>query len=121
MQNWQTFLPNRLSRLYQSRMSHSTTVGDVRRHYESLAASFGAPPADLIVERAQLGLPGKTFQGHAYFTAPNPPFGAVFTYYLKDELKSRRKQRQVGNCGREALRLVRSSVACWAAAALRSC
>ena len=55
MQNWQTFLPGGLSRLYQSRMSHSTTVGDVRRHYESLAASFGALPADLIVERAQLG------------------------------------------------------------------
>ena len=55
MQNWQTLLPGRLSRLYQSRMSRSTTVGDVRRRYESLAAGFGAPPADLIVERAQLG------------------------------------------------------------------
>ncbi|HYK81111.1 MAG TPA: alpha/beta hydrolase [Micropepsaceae bacterium] len=55
MQNWQTFFPGRLSRLYQSRMSHSTTLGDVRRYYESLAASFGPAPADLIVERAQLG------------------------------------------------------------------
>ena len=45
-------------------------------------------------EEAQLGLPGKTFQGHSYFTAPNPPFGALFTYYLEDDLKSRRKQRQ---------------------------
>src|SRR5258708_5753224 len=55
MQNWQTIIPSGLSRLYQSRMSHSTTVGEVRRRYELLAASFGAPPADLIVERAQLG------------------------------------------------------------------
>jgi photosystem II stability/assembly factor-like uncharacterized protein len=58
------------------------------------AALFLARDAELYVERAQLGLPGKTFQGESYFTAPNPPFGAVFTYYLKDDLKSRRKQRQ---------------------------
>jgi photosystem II stability/assembly factor-like uncharacterized protein len=58
------------------------------------ATLFPTRDADLYVERAQLGLPGKSFQGHAYFTASNPPFGAVFTYYLKDELKSRRKQRQ---------------------------
>ena len=58
------------------------------------AALFPARDAELYVERAQLGLLGKTFQGASYFTAPNPPFGAVFTYYLKDELKSRRKQRQ---------------------------
>ena len=25
---------------------------------------------------------------------PNPPFGAVFTYYLKDELKTKQKARQ---------------------------
>ena len=29
-----------------------------------------------------------------FYTAPNPPFGAVFTYYLKDEIKTRKKQRQ---------------------------
>jgi photosystem II stability/assembly factor-like uncharacterized protein len=58
------------------------------------AAVFPTRDAELYVQRAQLGLPGKSFQGMSYFTAPNPPFGAVFTYYLKDELKSRRKQRQ---------------------------
>jgi photosystem II stability/assembly factor-like uncharacterized protein len=58
------------------------------------AAIFPPRDAELYVERAQLGLPGRTFQGASYFTAPNPPFGAVFTYYLKDELKGRRKQRQ---------------------------
>jgi len=40
-----------------------------------------------------LGLPEKAFQGDSFFTAPNPPFGAVFTYYLKDELKTRKKAR----------------------------
>jgi photosystem II stability/assembly factor-like uncharacterized protein len=58
------------------------------------AALFPTRDAELYVERAQLGLPGKSFQGQSYFTAANPPFGAVFTYYLKDDLKSRRKQRQ---------------------------
>jgi len=58
------------------------------------AALFPPRDAELYVERAQFGLPGKSFQGGAFFTTPNPPFGAVFTYYLKDELKSRRKQRQ---------------------------
>ncbi|MGA7304392.1 MAG: hypothetical protein WBW88_05940, partial [Rhodothermales bacterium] len=27
-------------------------------------------------------------QGDAYFVAPNPPFGAVFTYYLRDSLET---------------------------------
>ena len=33
-------------------------------------------------------------QGSGFFTAPNPPYGAVFTYYLKNQLRSRREQRQ---------------------------
>jgi photosystem II stability/assembly factor-like uncharacterized protein len=32
--------------------------------------------------------------GHAFFTAPNPEFGAVFTYYLEDGLKSRKEVRR---------------------------
>jgi len=58
------------------------------------ATLFPTRDAELYVERSQLGLLGKSFQGQSYYTAPNPPFGAIFTYYLKDELKSRRKQRQ---------------------------
>jgi photosystem II stability/assembly factor-like uncharacterized protein len=54
---------------------------------------FPVRDAELYVERAQLGLPGNSFQGASYFTAPNPPFGANFTYYLGEELKSRKKQR----------------------------
>ncbi|NNK33344.1 MAG: glycosyl hydrolase [Xanthomonadales bacterium] len=37
---------------------------------------------------------GKGSQGDAYFVAPNPPFGAVFTFYLKDGLKTTRDQRR---------------------------
>jgi photosystem II stability/assembly factor-like uncharacterized protein len=33
-------------------------------------------------------------QGDAYFVSPNPPFGAVFTYYLAKERKSLKDQRR---------------------------
>ena len=51
--------------------------------------------AVVFMEAIPLGYTtGKGFQGHAYFTAQNPPMGATFTYYLKDDHKSLKKQRQ---------------------------
>ena len=38
--------------------------------------------------------PGRGDQGAAHFVAPNPPFGAVVTYYLKDDLETRKAIRQ---------------------------
>ncbi|WP_340065853.1 VPS10 domain-containing protein [Ascidiimonas aurantiaca] len=32
--------------------------------------------------------------GASHYVAPNPPFGAVFTYYLKDELKTTQQKRR---------------------------
>jgi photosystem II stability/assembly factor-like uncharacterized protein len=55
--------------------------------------SFPVKQAWMYNQSSPLGLEGKGFQGEGYYTAPNPPFGAVFTYYLKDDLKSLRKQR----------------------------
>ena len=57
------------------------------------ATLFPTRDAEMYTERMPLGAPGKAWQGDSYFIAPNPPYGAVFTYYLKDELKSRKKQR----------------------------
>jgi len=37
---------------------------------------------------------GKSSQGDGFFVAPNPPFGAVFTYYLKEDLQSLQEQRR---------------------------
>jgi photosystem II stability/assembly factor-like uncharacterized protein len=54
---------------------------------------FAPREAELYVERTPYGLPGPAFQGASFFTAPNPPFGAVFTYHLKSELKTLKKQR----------------------------
>jgi len=58
------------------------------------AVLFPVKAAPLYVESSPLGLPAVAFQGHNTYMAPNPPFGAVFTYYLKDAIESRRTQRQ---------------------------
>jgi len=46
------------------------------------------------ISRRPLGRSGKGSQGSSFFTAPNPPFGAVFTYYLQDPIKTRKQNRQ---------------------------
>ncbi len=58
------------------------------------ATLFATRPASLYVPAEPLGLRGKGFLGESFYTAPNRSFGAVFTYYLKDELKTKRKERQ---------------------------
>ncbi|HUM46040.1 MAG TPA: hypothetical protein PLD84_03860, partial [Chitinophagales bacterium] len=40
------------------------------------------------------GGPQKGFQGESYYSAPNPKVGAVFTYYLKENLKTLKEKRQ---------------------------
>lgn len=40
-----------------------------------------------------LGLPGKSFQGDDYYLGENLGSEAIFTYYLKDEIKTKRDQR----------------------------
>lgn len=48
----------------------------------------------MFIEATPLGLRGKSFMGESYYSAENPPVGAVFTYYLKDEIKTLKKQRK---------------------------
>jgi len=58
------------------------------------AVLYKVKPAWMYIPSSPIGLTEKSFQGQSFFSAPNPPFGAVFTYYLKDEIKSLKKQRQ---------------------------
>jgi len=44
--------------------------------------------------RPVLGWSPKGAQGAAYFTTPNPPYGAVFTYFLRDSVQSSLGARQ---------------------------
>ncbi len=57
------------------------------------AAFLPVRDALMFIPAQKLGGTGKAWQGETYFTAPNPPFGATFTYYLKDDLKSKKEQR----------------------------
>ncbi|HKV40928.1 MAG TPA: glycosyl hydrolase [Blastocatellia bacterium] len=61
---------------------------------DSEAVLFPVKDAPMYIESRPLGGRGKGFQGEAFFTSPNPPFGATFTYYLKDALKTRKQKRQ---------------------------
>jgi photosystem II stability/assembly factor-like uncharacterized protein len=55
--------------------------------------SFPVKQAWMYNQSAPLGLPGKGFQGSNYFVAPNPPFGATFTFYLKESIETLKKRR----------------------------
>jgi photosystem II stability/assembly factor-like uncharacterized protein len=46
------------------------------------------------IEAMPWGLRGKAFQGASFFTAPNPPVGATFTYYYQNEVKSKKDLRR---------------------------
>ena len=48
----------------------------------------------MYIQSQPLGGRGKSFQGESFYTADNPPFGATFTYYLKEELKTKKAKRQ---------------------------
>ena len=65
------------------------------------APVLAKPSAILPVKKALLYVPAapfagreKAFQGASFYTAPNPPFGATFTYYLKDSLKTKKVTRR---------------------------
>jgi len=55
---------------------------------------FPVRNALMYIESQPLGGRGKSFQGESFFTAPNPPFGATFTFYSKDSLETRREKRR---------------------------
>ncbi len=58
------------------------------------ALLFPVKDALMYIQAQPLGGRGKSFQGESFYTADNPPFGATFTYYLKDELKTKKAKRQ---------------------------
>ena len=58
---------------------------------------FPVKDALMFVEKTPLGTLGsrsKGFQGENYFTAPNPPVAATFTYYLKETIKTLEDKRR---------------------------
>jgi len=58
------------------------------------AVLFPVKQTWMYVQDAPMGGAGKASLGDSFFTAPNPPFGAVFTYHLKEGLQSQRQKRK---------------------------
>src|SRR5713226_1660878 len=58
------------------------------------AVLFPVKDALMYIQAQPIGGRGKSFKGESYYTAENPPFGATFTYYLKDALKTKKEKRQ---------------------------
>ncbi|HWJ48040.1 MAG TPA: hypothetical protein VNS62_10325, partial [Candidatus Udaeobacter sp.] len=61
---------------------------------QQAAALYPVKDALMYVERHPLGGPHKGFQGDSYFASDNPPYGAVFTAYLKEKMKTRKEKRK---------------------------
>ncbi len=57
------------------------------------ATLFPVKDALLFVPTRQFGSRGKAFLGESFYTAENAPFGATFTYHLKDEIRTKKQQR----------------------------
>jgi len=60
---------------------------------EKEAHLFAVKKALLYVQTSPLGGGEKGNQGGALYTAPNPPYGAIFTYYLKEGFKTAKQKR----------------------------
>ena len=61
---------------------------------EQDAILFPARAARWYQEGIRIGSSGPASQGASHFVAENPPFGAVFTYFLGEDLQSREEKRQ---------------------------
>ncbi len=64
---------------------------------EMLAADGAVFPVKdpwMYIEDNPLGGRGKSQRGASFYTAPNPPFGAVITFHLKESARSLREQRR---------------------------
>ncbi len=66
------------------------TAGDTAKP----AIIYPIKTALMFTQSRPLGGPGKASQGESFFTTPNPPVGAVFTYMLNEELKTLKQKRQ---------------------------
>jgi photosystem II stability/assembly factor-like uncharacterized protein len=64
---------------------------------EKPAVLFPVKDAWMYVQSTPLGVRGKGFQGESFFTTPNPKPAAVFTYYLKEDIKTIKEKRQAAD------------------------
>lgn len=65
-----------------------------RADFDKAAKILPVKDARIFVQSFPLGLRDKAHQGSSYFSTPNPEVGAVFTYYLKEDIKTLKEKRQ---------------------------
>lgn len=58
------------------------------------ALLFPIKDASMFIPSYTLGGGGKSDQGESFYTADNPPIAAVFTYYIKESVKTLKQIRQ---------------------------
>ncbi|HRW75645.1 MAG TPA: glycosyl hydrolase, partial [Saprospiraceae bacterium] len=73
---------------------YSPLRGLNKEKLEEEAILFPVKDPWMFVERYPIGLRSKGHLGSSYFVTPNPEMGAVFTYYLKEEIQTLKAQRQ---------------------------
>jgi hypothetical protein len=61
---------------------------------ETLNKNSGFFPVKDALMYIRSNAPFTGFQGASFYLAPNPPYGATFTYYLKDAPKTLKQKRQ---------------------------
>jgi len=76
-------------------------LDDIRPLRELNSETLNAPFVNFPVRSAWLynesqpyGDLGKAHMGESFYAGENPPFGATFTYYLKEKIKTRKETRQ---------------------------
>src|SRR5262249_33127 len=65
-----------------------------RETLQQEAALFPVRDSLLYIQSARIGGRNQGFLGETFYVAPNPPYGAIFTYYLKDKYKTLKEIRQ---------------------------
>jgi hypothetical protein len=61
---------------------------------DNAAYMFPIKTAELYIEAGPLGGGEKASQGSMFYTAPNPEFGATFTLYLRESLRTQEAERR---------------------------
>ncbi len=65
-----------------------------KESFDQEAIVFPVKDAWMFIQSKPLGLRDKGHLGSSYYAAANPPVGAVFTYYLKNDIKTLKAKRQ---------------------------
>ena len=62
--------------------------------FEQEAKIFPIKDGLMYIERYPLGLRSKGHMGSSYFATPNPEVGTIFTYFIKDDIKTKKEIRR---------------------------